>query len=117
MQSAAVFVQHSVVAPDNDHEGTPVAILEAGASGLPVVATRHAGIPDVVKEGETGYLVDEGDTDAMARYMIQLAKNPDLARRLGAAAREHIAAEYNEQRSNANLWHIIKSVVTKQPDL
>src|SRR6266850_2559879 len=61
MRSARCFVQHSMEAANGDCEGTPVGILEAGASGLPVVSTRHAGIPDVVIEGETGFLSAEKD--------------------------------------------------------
>jgi glycosyltransferase involved in cell wall biosynthesis len=55
MREARGFVQHSVVAPDGDSEGNPVAVMEAQLSGLPVVATRHAGIPEVVRHGESGW--------------------------------------------------------------
>jgi colanic acid/amylovoran biosynthesis glycosyltransferase len=73
MQQARAFVQHSVTTLSNDTEGTPVAILEAGASGLPVIATRHAGIPDVVLHNETGFLVEEGDIQGMSEYMLILS--------------------------------------------
>jgi colanic acid/amylovoran biosynthesis glycosyltransferase len=86
MRAARAFVQHSVVAADGDSEGTPVAILEAGAAGLPVVATRHAGIPDVVVEGETGLLVDEHDVTDMARHMLRLVDEPQVAETLGRQA-------------------------------
>ena len=63
MEAADVLIQHSVVDPaTGDEEGLPVAILEGMGCGLPVVATRHAGIPESVVEGETGMLVDEGDS-------------------------------------------------------
>ena len=65
----AAFVQHSVTGRNGDMEGTPVAVLEAAAAGLPVIATRHAGIPDVVCHGQTGLLVDEHDVDGMATAM------------------------------------------------
>lgn len=84
------FVQHSRVAANGDSEGTPVAVLEAGASGLPVVATRHAGIPDVVLEGQTGYLIDEGDIDGMGAAMIRILDEPALAAQMGSAARTRI---------------------------
>ena len=74
MRNARGFVQHSIEAPSGDSEGMPVAILEAGASGLPVVATRHAGIPDAVIEGTTGFLVDEHDVDGMAEGMLRLIR-------------------------------------------
>src|SRR5439155_1881807 len=66
LKTARAFVQHSLQTSSGDSEGTPVAILEAGAAGIPVVSTRHAGIVDIVRDGETGYLVDERDIDSMA---------------------------------------------------
>jgi colanic acid/amylovoran biosynthesis glycosyltransferase len=115
MQNARCFVQHSVVAPSGDREGTPVSILEAGATGLPVVSTRHAGIPDVVVEGETGFLVDEGDASGMADRMIQLAERPELARIMGNAARKHIQASFSKQQRISTLWNIIESCITQRP--
>lgn len=107
MRAARCFVQHSIVAAHGDSEGTPVSILEAGACGLPVIATRHAGIPEVVLENETGLLVDEGDIDAMANHMIRIAEDPQLAGTLGRNAREHIvqnfSMEHNIERLNAIL--------------
>ncbi|MEA3377274.1 MAG: glycosyltransferase, partial [Chloroflexota bacterium] len=114
MRAARGFVQHSVQAFSGDSEGTPVAVLEAGASGLPVVATRHAGIPDVVVEGETGFLVDEGDVHAMAEGMVRLASMPDLAGRMGAAARKRIEEHFSMEKSIANLWRIITSAMEPQ---
>jgi len=62
MNRSDIYVQHSVVCPDTgDMEGLPVSILEAMASGLPIVSTRHAGIPESVVENENGFLVDEFD--------------------------------------------------------
>ena len=99
---ARVFVQHSRRAEDGDSEGTPVSVLEAMKSGLPVVSTRHAGIKDVVLEGETGFLVEEGDWEAMAEAMVQLAKDPGLAAAMGkkgsARANAHYTMEQHIQR-------------------
>ncbi len=85
MRAARCFVQHSVVAPDGDTEGTPVSVLEAGASGLPVVATRHGGIPDVVLDGQTGFLVAERDVDAMAERMGAPGRRPGAGGRSRAS--------------------------------
>ena len=109
MRGARCFVQHSVEASNGDCEGTPLGILEAGASGLPVVSTRHAGIADVVIEDETGFLVDERDVKDMAENMLRLARNPDLAGRLGRAARQRIANCFSEERSFGRLLEIINS--------
>lgn len=111
MQQARAFVQHSIRTDYGDSEGTPVVVLEAGAAGLPVVATRHAGIQDVVVDGKTGLLVDEGDVEGMAECMIRLADNPALASQLGNAARERIAAEFTMEKSISNLWSIIEEAV------
>jgi glycosyltransferase involved in cell wall biosynthesis len=109
LRGARCFVQHSVTAIDGDSEGTPVSILEAGASGLPVVSTRHAGIPDVVAEGQTGFLVDEYDVPGMAAHLLRLAEEPVLAAELGQAARARVAREFSAERSIARLWAIIES--------
>jgi colanic acid/amylovoran biosynthesis glycosyltransferase len=81
MKDAFAFVQHSVRASNGDEEGTPVAILEAGAAGLPVISTLHAGIPDVVVDRETGYLVECGDSNAMASRITHLAMDRSEAPR------------------------------------
>lgn len=87
MRQVRGFVQHSRIAPDGDSEGNPVAVMEAQLSGLPVVATRHAGIPDVVLDGESGLLVAEGDEQGMATAMARLARDPALAAHLGDCGR------------------------------
>jgi glycosyltransferase involved in cell wall biosynthesis len=111
MERARAFVQHSVRTQDGDSEGTPVAVLEAGASALPVVATRHAGIKDAVIDQKTGFLVDEGDIDTMAAHMTRLAQDAQLAADLGRAGREWIVAEYSMKNSIENLWNIIKTTM------
>src|SRR5688572_794623 len=104
---ACCFVQHSVVPSYGDAEGTPVAILEAGAAGLAVVSTRHAGIADAVVHGETGFLVEERDVEGMAEYLSKLLADRDLAASMGAKAREHIRLNYNIERHIACLQGLI----------
>lgn len=82
-----IYVQHSVTAPDGDMEGLPVSITEALAIGLPVVSTRHSGIPEVVLDGETGLLVEEGDVAGMGDRMAELAVNTDAWRQFSSAGR------------------------------
>jgi colanic acid/amylovoran biosynthesis glycosyltransferase len=109
MRQARAFVQHSITTHDGDSEGTPVAVLEAGASGLPVVSTRHAGIKDAVIHQKTGLLVEEGDIHTMAEHMIRLAKDPQLAASLGKAGREWVSSEYSMGKSINRLWSIIEA--------
>jgi glycosyltransferase involved in cell wall biosynthesis len=108
MRNARCFVQHSIEAANGDCEGTPVGILEAGATGLPVVATRHGGIPDVVIEGETGFLVDERNVAQMASRMMQLASSPSLAAEMGERARARIQARFSKKESLGRLWSTIE---------
>jgi glycosyltransferase involved in cell wall biosynthesis len=104
---ACCFVQHSVSPSYGDAEGTPVAILEAQAAGLPVVATRHAGIADAVLHGQTGFLIAERDVDGMAQHMLQLIRDPALCRSMGANARKHILDHYSMQRHVACLQGVV----------
>jgi glycosyltransferase involved in cell wall biosynthesis len=112
---ARAFVQHSVTAPSGDSEGTPVAVLEAGASALPVIATRHAGIPDVVIDGQTGLLTDEFDLSGMAQHMIRLAKDPDLAGRLGQCARQRVTAHFSSEKAIGQLRDALAWAAGKTP--
>jgi glycosyltransferase involved in cell wall biosynthesis len=84
-------------------------VIEAGACGLPVIATRHAGIPDVVIEGETGLLVDEGDVAGMAERMRRLVEEPQTAGLLGKRAREHIQSHYSQTDSIEKLSRVLHS--------
>ena len=114
MRQARAFVQHSVTASNGDSEGTPVSILEAGAMGLPVVATRHAGIPDVVADGVTGSLVDERDVREMATQMLTLARNPSLAGQLGHNAAVRIRSYYTMEQSLDRLARVLHAAATRQ---
>ncbi|HVW99073.1 MAG TPA: glycosyltransferase family 4 protein, partial [Candidatus Babeliaceae bacterium] len=106
------FIQHSVTARNGDSEGTPVVILEAMAAGLPIISTRHAGIPDVVKHGKTGLLVDEHDVKGMAEAMIQLFQHKDLAMKMGEAGRLLIKNSYTMDRHIDTLYGVLEQAVS-----
>jgi glycosyltransferase involved in cell wall biosynthesis len=108
MRRARLFAQHSIEAPSGDSEGTPVSILEAGASGLPVVSTYHGGIPDVVIDNETGLLVQERNVAGMATQMLRLLRDPALAVAIGRAARQRIKLHFSAGRGIHHLWTIMK---------
>lgn len=110
MAGSRAFVQHSVVSADNDHEGTPLSVLEAMACALPVVATRHAGIPDVVEHEGSGLLSAERDLDAMADHLQRLAADPALALRLGKAGRSSAERHHRVEDSLARLAAILGGV-------
>ena len=100
-------MQHSVEARDGDMEGTPVSILEASASGLAVVSTSHAGIPDVIIHKETGLLCDERDIDAMSDNMIWILKNKEEAKTMGANGKARISTNYSMKHHIEGLTNII----------
>jgi glycosyltransferase involved in cell wall biosynthesis len=107
------FVQHSLTAANGDREGTPVAVLEAGAGALPVIATLHAGIPDVVVDGETGFLFEEGDIEAMSAAMIKILDDFSLARRLGTAARQRIRENFTLEKHIKHIDNVIEGLSNK----
>jgi glycosyltransferase involved in cell wall biosynthesis len=106
-KTSLCYVQHSITADNGDMEGTPVAILEASAAGLPIVSTRHGGISDVVVEGETGFLVDEHDVHGMADKMIYLLKDKNSARQMGLNGRENVRTNFSMAKHIENLKNII----------
>jgi phosphatidylinositol alpha-1,6-mannosyltransferase len=76
-------------------EGFGIALAEAGAAGLPVIAGRSGGIPELVRDGETGLLVDPEHTGPLVQAIERLLDNPELARRLGGAGRAEVERYYN----------------------
>lgn len=90
-------------APNGDAEGLPTVIPEAGAEGLPVVGTRHSGIPEAVIDGRTGLLADEGDVDGIAHGLISVLSDDDLWRRLSAGAHDNVRRNFSPERQTAAL--------------
>ena len=115
MHRARAFVQHSVTASDGDMEGTPNSILEASASGLPVVSTDHAGIPDSVSDGVTGFIVAERDVRGMTERMLEVARDPALARRFGLAGRERVIRLYGKDLRLDRLRAILRQAYEGSP--
>jgi len=111
LKESIAFIQHSKVAENGDSEGTPVAILEASAAGLPIVSTIHAGIPDVVKNNETGYLVPENDVNLMAEKMIFLLKNLDKAKELGEKGRVYVFDNFSLKSHLKVIANILKQAI------
>ncbi|MFC7480988.1 glycosyltransferase [Luedemannella flava] len=114
--AARVFVAPSKTAPDGDAEGLPTTILEAAALGVPTVSTRHSGIPEAVRHGETGLLGTEGDRVTLAANLRHLLADDDLRARLGHAARAHVTANFDittQTRSLEALYDTVAPIMTE----
>lgn len=111
---AHIFLHPSVTARNGDSEGgAPVAIIEAQALGVPVLSTRHADIPEVVRDGEGGFLVAEHDVPALTARLLLLAREPARWPAMARAARAHIEAEYDLARQAAALEAIYDEVASR----
>lgn len=94
-------------------EGTPVSAIEALAAGRPVVATRVGGVPDVVREGEDGFLVETGDTDELAERLGRLARDPELRERMGKHGRERVLPRYAVERLVSDVDELYRSLLSE----
>jgi len=112
LEQADIFVLPSVTAADGDQEGTPTVLLEAQAMGLPVVSTLHAGIPEIVDDGRSGYLVRERDAEALAERLADLIGDRELRAELGRAGRANVEARHDARALAAQLEEIYRRLVT-----
>jgi glycosyltransferase involved in cell wall biosynthesis len=87
-----------VVVLTSRNEGTPVALIEAGAAGRPVVATDVGGVAEVVRDGASGFVVPPGDAAALAARVGTLLDDPDAARAMGLAGREWVRGRFGSER-------------------
>jgi glycosyltransferase involved in cell wall biosynthesis len=95
-------------------EGLPNVLLEAMALELPVVATRVAGVPDLIRDGENGLLVDPGSTEALADALRRLAENSGLRRRLGEAARRTVEDSHDFKKRMETILGIYDRILSLQ---
>ena len=111
MSQAWLFTLPSVQARNGDAEGLGMVLLEAAARGIPAVATRHGGIPEVVLDGTTGRLCAEHDISGLACAMTDLIRDDILRHRMGLAARERAQRCFNLQRQSTALESIYQEVL------
>jgi glycosyltransferase involved in cell wall biosynthesis len=103
MQESDLFVLPSLISATGRMEGIPVVLMEAMASGVPVIATRLSGIPELVVPSVTGTLAEQGDADSLADAIISTLSEPDRAREMAVAARRRVETGFDVRRSAAQL--------------
>jgi colanic acid/amylovoran biosynthesis glycosyltransferase len=111
LDQAHILLAPSVTARDGNQEGIPVALMEAMAMGLPVVSTVHSGIPELVADGRSGFLVPERDVAALTDRLRQLVQQPDTWVSLGTAGRQTVEREFNLHRLNPRLVNLFEQVL------
>lgn len=91
----AVYAELDFVVSASRSEAMPLALLEAMSCALPVIATRVGGVPDLVQQGISGWLIGDGDHDAMAAQLVSLLRQPQVAQRTGQMARDRIVSQFS----------------------
>ncbi len=112
MQNASIVCQPSVTASDGDSEGLPTVVLEAAATAKPLVGTHHSGIPEIVADGKTGFLVAERDAGALADRLLSLLGNAELRRKMGEAGRRRIEEKFDMRKQAKRLEEIYSETIS-----
>lgn len=108
-----IFVAPSVTSSTGDQDGIANSIKEAMAVGLPVVTTRHGGIPELVVDGDTGFLVPEHAPELLAERMERLARDVDLRRRFSVAGRSEVEARFSPTATNQRIEETYREVTAR----
>jgi colanic acid/amylovoran/stewartan biosynthesis glycosyltransferase WcaL/AmsK/CpsK len=111
LRGAHILLAPSVTAADGDQEGTPVAIIEALASGLPIISTLHSGIPEMVQDGTSGRLVPERDDVSLARAIDDIAESPDRWIAMGKAGRAYVEQHHDINALNDELVRLYERLL------
>ncbi len=111
MQRCTLFSLPSQTAETGDSEALGMVFNEASACGVPIVSTRHGGIPEAVLHGETGILVNERDDVALAEAIDQILGDPSLGKRLGGRGREYVCDVFDLAKQTAKLETIYESLL------
>ncbi|ORM53622.1 colanic acid biosynthesis glycosyltransferase WcaL [Pantoea conspicua] len=108
LSEADIFLLPSKTAADGDMEGIPVALMEAMAVGLPVVSTFHSGIPELIENNVSGWLVEEDDPEALAGTLLKLSQGEVDVAPVVAAARHKVETEFNQHIAYGELAQILE---------
>lgn len=108
LRRSHLLIAPSVTASDGDQEGIPNVLKEAMATGIPVLATSHSGIPELVEDGVSGHLVEERNVDALAAGLVRLLESPETWPEMGRAGRAKVEAEFDSGNLNDELVELYR---------
>lgn len=111
MENADIVLAPSVTSQDGNCEGIPMCLMEAMATGLPVISTYHSGIPELIEDGKSGYLLPEREVDGLAQRIEHLIVNPELRLKMGQAGRQKIETDYNIELLNDRLEKTLQELI------
>ncbi len=103
LNTSDIFIAPSVTASNGDMEGIPMVLMEAMAMGLPVISTNHSGIPELILNGETGFLVPERDVKALSKKIDYLLRHPEILPTVTTNARRFVEHHFNIDKQNDKL--------------
>ena len=112
LHKAQAVVVPSRIAADGDCEGLPTVVLESIRAGVPVVASDHAGIPEIIRHEETGFLVPENDPDALAAALLAASQTGDQMRQMVARAQQRLQRDFNAATQSQKLQQYLLGNVT-----
>lgn len=108
-----IFILPSITASNGDKEGTPTAILEAESTGMPIISSRHSGIPEIVKDGESGFLVPEKDVNKLIEVLEETIAMKDSWNSMGETGREVVNSTHSIDAVSQNLEETYKEVIQR----
>lgn len=113
LEQAHIFVLPSVTSANGDKEGIPVALMEAMAAGVPVVSTRHSGIPELIEHGVTGLLSEEREIGGLARNIADLMLSDEKRRTLANSARQKVEQDFNQRLIDREFAELIAERISE----
>ena len=110
MRASDIILAPSVTAQNGDQEGIPVTLMEAMATGMPVISTWHSGIPELVEDGVSGLLVPERDPDSLKKALLRLLDEPERWEGMGRAGRAKVERDHDVRMLNPQLVRIFQTL-------
>lgn len=113
MKNSHIFILSSVTALNGDMEGIPVALMEAQASGLPVISTRYGCISEIVEDGKSGFLVPPENIEALTEKLTYLIEHPEIWLKMGKAGRKIVEKEFDIKKTSKGLVKIYNELCSR----